>query len=599
MTIIDTRPNSQLDDVPSTKVDGVQLAIVSARLESIAYKMSNTLYRTARGPVINTAHDLSCCVVNANSELVASADSLPVHLMRGPDLLNDYLKEVHPVLRKGDAFLNNSPYNGGTHPADWTILVPVIDEEGRHRFTTVAKGHATDTGMSQPTTVMVGARTLYEEAALLFPCVKVQEDYQDIGDVMRMWELRCRVPAEVRGDYRALVAAARIGEREMTALAQEFGWDQLEAYIGQWFDYCDRKLADVIRRLPAGKATGTSTLDSMDVFQELTVKATVEIDPDAATVTVDLRDNEDCMPNGFNLTEATALTSGYVGVFMSIPDVIPANAGSFRRIKVLIRENCAVGKPVVPHSCSAATGWLFDRAANAVMLAMSEIAEGVGHAEIGGILPAASPSISGLDGRYDDKPYINILLMGVSGGGGTPCSDAWLTALSCGTNGLIKQDSIEILEQQYPLVYWKIELQPDTGGAGRFRGAPSLRAEWGPLHPMFTIWFADGCDNGPKGARGGGPGGKAKQFVRGVDGVEVPASAFTQVELQPGEIVVSYSNGGGGYGFASQRDPLAVAHDVAEGWVTRDRAAVDYGVVIDAGGDVDIDATNRRRSEMG
>lgn len=591
-------PPSPPTSSPPANVDGVQLAILSARLESIAYKMSNTLYRTARGPVINTAHDLSCCIVNADSELVASADSLPVHLMRGPDLLNDHLKQFHPVLRKGDAFLNNSPYHGGTHPADWTILVPIIDDDGRHRFTAVAKGHATDTGMSQPTTVMVGAPDLYTEAALIFPCVKVQEGYEDLDDIVRMWELRCRVPAEVRGDYRALVAAARIGEREVLALAAEFGWDELDGYIGQWFDYCDRKMADVISRLPVGRATGTSTLDGMGVSEELQVRASVDIDPVAATITVDLRDNPDCRPDGFNLTEATALTAGYVGVFMSIRDLIPANAGSFRRIAVLIRDNCAVGKPTVPHSCSAATGWLFDRAANSVMLAMSEIADSVGHAEIGGILPAASPSISGLDGRRGDKPYINILLMGVSGGGGTPFADAWLTALSCGTNGLIKQDSIEILEQQYPLVYWKIELQPDTGGAGRFRGAPSLRAEWGPLHPMFTIWFSDGCDNGPRGARGGGPGGNAKQFIRRVDGSEDPAGAFTQVELLPGETVISYCNGGGGYGPASERDPQAVLRDVDEGWVSRSGAARDYGVAIADDGSIDTAETERLRAAM-
>ena len=123
------------------------------------------------------------------------------------------MKEFHPRSSAGDAFLHNSPYHGNSHAADHSILVPVIDDEGVHRFTVLAKAHQADCGNSQPTTYMAAARDVYEEGALIFPCVRVQEDYRDGEDMIRMCRMRIRVPEQWWGDYLALLGAARIGER--------------------------------------------------------------------------------------------------------------------------------------------------------------------------------------------------------------------------------------------------------------------------------------------------------------------------------------------------------------------------------------------------
>ena len=123
--------------------------------------------------------------------------------------------EFHPQLRRGDAFLHNSPYHGNSHAADHTIMVPVIDDDGAHRFTVFAKAHQADIGNSMPTTYTGNALDVYNEGALIFPAVQVQRDYQHIDDVIRMCRLRIRVPEQWWGDYLALIGAARIGEREL------------------------------------------------------------------------------------------------------------------------------------------------------------------------------------------------------------------------------------------------------------------------------------------------------------------------------------------------------------------------------------------------
>src|SRR5262249_19529569 len=196
----------------SAGVDAVELAVLSHRMDRIAAKMQNTLLRTARSGVINNGRDFSCCILTADARLVTVGESLPIHVMVGPDLMARSMLEFHKRLRPGDAFLHNSPYHGCSHPADHSILVPVIDEQGEHRFTVMAKAHQADIGNALPTTYMATARDVYEEGALIFPAVKVQEDYRDVEDVIRVCLMRIRVPEQWRGDYLASLGAARIGE---------------------------------------------------------------------------------------------------------------------------------------------------------------------------------------------------------------------------------------------------------------------------------------------------------------------------------------------------------------------------------------------------
>ena len=200
-------------------IDGVSLALFNNRLDGIVRKMANTLLRTGRSGVLNTARDFSCCIVTANDEL------LPIHVLSGPDLMARAMRTFHPEFRRGDAFLHNSPYHGCSHPADHTLLVPLIDDIGQHRFTLQAKAHQADIGNSIPTTYHGRARDVYEEGALIFPAVQIQRDYNDIDDIVRMCRMRIRVPDQWWGDYLAMLGAVRIGERELLALGREVGWD--------------------------------------------------------------------------------------------------------------------------------------------------------------------------------------------------------------------------------------------------------------------------------------------------------------------------------------------------------------------------------------
>jgi N-methylhydantoinase B len=579
-------------------IDGIQLAILSARFDGIARKMANTLHRTGRSGILTIARDFSCVVLTARHELLATAESLPIHVLRGPDTMARTMADYHKILKRGDAYLHNSPYHGCTHPADHSILVPIIDDDGVHRFTVLAKGHQADCGNALPTTYMGAAKDVYAEGALIFPAVKIQDNYQHVMDIVRMCQLRIRVPEQWWGDYLATLGAARVGERELLALGREIGWDVLEAYTEQWFDYSEQRMIDVLSKMPKASVTCSSTHDPMPgtPADGITIRARVDVDPEAARISVDLTDNPDCLPVGLNLSEACALSAPMVAIFNSIDHTIPKNAGSFRRITVTLRDGCIAGRPIHPTSCSVATTNIADRVANAVQCAIAELADGLGQAETGAVLP---PSIGVVSGVINGHPYVNEVYLGCTGGAGTPTTDGWLTILHVGNAGMCYQDSIEIDELRHPLFVASRRLIRNTEGAGRFRGALGAYAEFGPVgHQMTVAFVSDGNANPAKGARGGLTGAPSAQYRRRADGSLEPLPGCAEAVIGPGEMMVSISCGGGGYGSALQRAPERVAHDVAEGWIDRQRAANIYGVILDDAGEVDEEATSAARARL-
>jgi N-methylhydantoinase B len=579
------------------QASGVRLALLSKRFESVARKMANTLFRTARSGVINTGRDFSCCIVTRDHELLASTDSLPIHVLSGPDRMARTMQEYHPELRRGDAFLHNSPYQGGSHAADHTILVPVIDGAGVHHFTMVVKAHQADCGNSQPTTYMGTARDVYEEGALLFPAVQVQRDYENIEDILRMCELRIRVPDQWRGDYVAMIGAARIGEREVLAMGEEYGWEDLHTFVREYFDYSERRMMTAIGAMPEGQVERVCRHDPFPGTppEGIAVKAEVRVDPRAARISVDLRDNIDCLPCGLNLSEACARTAAMVGIFNSLDHTIPRNAGSFRRIDVQLRENCVVGIPRHPASCSVATSNLSDRVANAVQGAIAEISDGAGLAEGGAVIPPAMGVISGFH-PYSGQAFVNQVLLGFSGGPAGPSADAWQTLMHVGAGGMCLMDSVELDELRQPIVVYERRFLPDTEGAGEHRGASSLQVQFGPIGCDINVGYAsDGTHNPAAGVRGGLSGGPARQWRIGKDGSQADIVACGQITLKDGERIKSISAAGGGYGDPRRRDPSMVALDIDDGLVTRERAQSVYCVSIGADGTVSRPATSQSR----
>lgn len=581
-------------------MDQIVMAVFANRLDSIVREMTNTLFRTGRSAILNTAKDFSCSIVTADNRLLSSVEGLPIHVLSG-GRQTETMREFHPDVEEGDAYLHNDAFLGNTHTADHTILVPVFTH-GRHLFTAVVKAHQADCGNSDPTTYMPFAKDVYQEGGLNFPCVRIQRGYTDVGDIIRMCRRRIRVPEVWYGDYLASLGAARIGERRLRALVEKCGIETIERFVEAWFEYSERRMLHAISALPAGRIVTEGRHDALPGLPDgIPVRVIVDVKPKEGFIEVDLRENIDCVPAGVNLSETCATAAALIGVLNCVDASVPRNAGSFRRIKIHLRENCVVGIPRFPMSTSMATSNVTNRVINATQRAFSMLGEGFGLAEGGASMGAGFGVVSGLDARREGAPYVNQILIGNNGGPAGAASDGWVTYGMPDAAAAVLVDSVEIIEQKYPVIIRAVRLLPDSGGAGEHRGGPAGEVVYGPLRePMTVAYFTEMHEDPPQGARGGHPGMRSDVAKINRDGNAEPLPPIGLVELQPGEFIRGNECGGGGYGNPHQRDPLRVLKDVMEGWVSEDKAREVYAVVITGDRDsgslaIDDNATNKLR----
>ncbi len=403
------------------------------------------------------------------------------------------MQRFHPELKPGDAFLHNSPYHGCSHPADHTLLVPVFDEAGTHHFTVLAKAHQADCGNSIPTTYMGAARDVYEEGALIFPAVQVQRDFRDIEDVVRMCQMRIRVPEQWWGDYLAMVGAARIGEREFLALAVDVGWDRLSQPY--------RAMVRLLRAThdpgdPQAASRGAAVRTSRPRSGAWHAaggrrdqgRQSMSIPTRRRCIEVDLRDNPDSLPCGLNLSEACARTAAMVGVYNSIDHTVPKNAGSHPAhqgavARRLHRRHSAPSdqllggdhQPRRPRRQSGAVRHRRDQRRRRS-------------------LPNAAPL------SRPARRWCRVSIPAAAGPSSTSFSsacraararrraDAWQTICHVGNAGLCYVDSVELDELRQPMRVCDRRFLTDSEGAGRHRGASSLKVDLRADQAPASTW---------------------------------------------------------------------------------------------------------------
>jgi N-methylhydantoinase B len=584
------------------RLDPTLMAVLAHRFEAIVREMTNTLFRTGRSSILNMARDFSCSIVTADDQLFAAAEGLQVHVL-GAGLQTSSMRELHPDLREGDAYLHNDPMLGNTHTADHTILVPVF-ADGEHIFTASAKAHQADCGNAEPSTYVTYVEDVYAEGGLVFPCVKVQEEHRDIEDIIRMCRRRIRVPEVWYGDYLAAIGAARIGERRLKEVIARYGTDTIRSFVTAWLDYSERRMEQAIRSLPARRLQARSCHDPIPGLPDgVEVAVSIDVDPQAARVSFDLRENPDCIPFGLNVSESCARGGCIIALLNCLPEDIPRNAGAFRRVEVLLREGSIAGGLIEPYSASVSTTNVLNRIINAAQSAFCQLGDGDGLAEGAGALGVGFAVFSG-NQPASGEPYVSEMVIGNNGGPASPHCDGWVTYAMPDCSKTIYIDSVEMLERAYPLHFRSLRLLPDSGGAGRLRGGPASEVVYGPREtPLRIFYLADFAHNPPLGVRGGEPGAAASVSLIDADGSELALEPVGDSLLERGEWIRGVEAGGGGYGDPLERDPQAVLEDVLERWVSARAAHTIYGVVLAEAGPagalaVDVKATRERRDEL-
>ena len=239
------------------RLDPVLFATLASRLDSIVREAMQACVQSARSSVLQ-ARDLSASISDSRIRLVSIAQGLPIHVLTS-NMAVAPIPELFEDIAPGDCFLNNTPFLGCAHHADYSFCTPVFYGDSL-MFWVMLRVHQADTGAPLPTVYLPFAKDVYEEG-IHWPCVRIQRDYKHVADVVRIGTANIRVPEQFYGDFAAAVGATRIAERRLVELLDKHGSETIEQFVDEWIKYGSRRMAKEIKSLPEGTWENDTTLD--------------------------------------------------------------------------------------------------------------------------------------------------------------------------------------------------------------------------------------------------------------------------------------------------------------------------------------------------
>ena len=571
---------------PAVRSDPVTLQIVANALQAVADEMATTITRTAHSTVVRDGMDFSSALCDAAGETIAQAVSVPFHLGSIPTAMASLIDRYGERVRPGDVFIMNDPFDGGMHLQDIFVVKPVHDE-GVLIGWAVTTAHHGDVGGRLPGSSACDNTEIFQEG-LRMPWLRFYAEGEPVEEVHTLIEANMRIPRMTFGDLGAQVAACSVAERALQALAARYGREELARLTAELIDYTERLVRQEILGWPDGSATFTDYLGSDGIdARDVPITATVTISGDE--VIADLTESAPMVRGSLNSTRSFVMACVYHVVRCALTLEVPNTAGAFRPVRVLTTPG-TVTEVVMPGASSmrGVTGFRVVDALNGALAQL--IPDRVPAAGEGGNTLA----IFGADQPGGDRYVFYELIVGTWGG--TPTWD--------GNDGVTNPASlaanipVEVAESEFPIVVERYGLVPDTGGPGRHRGGLAIERVWRCLTPGTSLIVrSDRAERPPYGLADGGDGACSSNVLLRPDGTEETLPAMFSTTIEAGDVYVHRTAGGGGWGDPYERDPDAVAADVADEKVSVDAARERYGVVIRPDGTVDAAGTAALRDE--
>ena len=568
-------------------IDAVTLELVKNAVESVVDEMALTIMRTAYSSNLKSSNDLSSAYCSLDGELLAQGFTLPMQLGSIPDAMAAVLAKFGGRFEPGDCVILNDPYEGGTHLPDIFLIKPLF-LDGEHVAYCATIAHHTDIGGRVAGGNASDSTEIYQEG-LRLPPIKLYEAGRPNQALFDVIGTNVRVPDNLLGDLRAQLAAIHIGERGLEELAARWGRVPLFDALGELMAYTERLARAEIAAWPDGDYDFVDYIDDDGLDPDpIPIKVRVTVHGDS--LTVDFEGTAPQVRGALNATGSFARSAVYACVRGLMDAGIPNNGGYFRPITVRVPEGTVIN-PHLP-AAVAARGLTGFRLANAIFGALAQAApHRVPACESGG---DTGITIGGYDD--DRRPFVFLEFLHGSWGG-RPDQDGIDACSSAVAN--FSNNPIEYLEADHPLRIERYAFVPDSGGPGKYRGGLAMARDYRFLEREGALQLrTDRQRFRPWGLAGGQPGAPSSNVL--IQGGEVrPVGSKAYVVLGAGDLLQHTLAGAGGHGDPLDRDPAAVAEDVADGKVSVERARLDYGVVVDPATDrPDVEATDRLRAEI-
>jgi 5-oxoprolinase (ATP-hydrolysing) len=536
-----------------TEADPVMLEVFNNLFMNIAEQMGLRLQNTAYSVNIKERLDFSCALFDAQGQLIANAPHMPVHL----GSMSESIKTViarNPQMREGDVYVLNDPYHGGTHLPDVTVVTPVYlhaptlpavaaprggasrtgrpgseteSGDAKPSFYVASRGHHADIGGSTPGSMPPFSKTIDEEGVLFDNFLLVRDGQlrePELRAQLQTTNWPARNPDQTIADLRAQIAANEKGVQELRAMVEQFGRETVAAYMRHVQDNAEES----VRRVITALKDGAFELE-LDNGARIVVKVTVQAREREATI--DFTGTSAQLPNNFNAPKAVTMAAVLYVFRTLVDDDIPLNAGCLKPLRVIVPEGCMLN-PSFPAAVVAGNVETSQSVTNALFGALGVMASG----------PCTMSNFTFGNARYQYYETIS------GGSGAGPDFDGTSVVQTHMTNSRLTDP--EVLEFRFPVRLESYAIRAGSGGRGRHRGGDGGVRRVRFLEPMTASILSNGRRIAPFGMAGGEPGALGINRVERAGGRSETLQHIGSAEMEPGDVFVVETTGGGGYGTA-------------------------------------------------
>jgi len=565
-----------MQDVPQ-KSDPATFEIVKNSLYKIAEEMRVVLAKTAYSPLLKSAGDYSCGVFDTRGEMVAQGPDLPIHLGSMPDAVRAVVAAFASDVHDGDVFVHNDPYFGGSHLPDVNVIRPAFHDSELLGYTCL-RAHWPDIGSATPGSY--GAVTqIFGEGLRIPPSRLISRGVLNV-DLENLIFANVRTPDERKGDLGAQLAATLRATERLNALAQRYGGVELIGYMAQVMDYSERLMRAALMDLPDGEGSFEDFCDGDGIADDATgtdarFRIKLSVKKIADRLIVDFAGTDPQVKGPMNAPLSVTASGVYCGLKTAVDpnNLIPPNSGCWRTVEIRAPKSSVVNAEF-PAPVVYANHEMSHRVADMTMGALVNfLPEQVMACSQG---TSAILTLGGVDPR-NARQYVSYET--IKGGFGARPNKDGINCIASGISNTMNTP-VEVLEMAFPVRIERYEVNPDSGGAGRYRGGCGARRVWRMLESADATGALcmERMTSPPFGLRGGSAGAAAVVTLTTPDGITRSLPSKGAFAVPGGSIIDMLTPGSGGFGPASERDKTVIGRDLLDGYVSASAATRDYGI---------------------
>jgi N-methylhydantoinase B len=580
-------------------LDPVTFEVLKNSFITTVDQMAEQMLRTCYSFVIYN-RDFSNALHDADGNSVAQGNyDIAVHVGTLHNTCKEVIRVFEGDMSPGDVYAINDPYAGGTHFSDVRLVRPIFDEDTLIGFSQ-SNGHWSDLGGSVPGSFDVTARDMFREGLRITP-IRLFREGRFCSDVANMIAANTRDPASIIGDIHSQAQATQVAERELLRLVKKYGRDKVVRGMEEVQDYVERAVRKRLAELPDGTWETVDYIDrdlgAGEGMIPIRIKMTIKGD----TVHYDFTGSHSTIASMYNSAPGATFSAVVAGMKTFFPE-LPLNSGFYRMIQVTAPKNSVVSAewPV------AVTGFLmpFEKIMNAIFEMWSQI---IPERAIACAFNLEYLLAGGRDARKPEKPIFMFYEWLPGGWGGRNGKDGADVTTACFGTGLMSQPN-EGNERVNPTRTTEFQIKQDSAGPGKWRGGVGVQKTSLLLEAEDAV-MSYICDRERAvvwGVEGGLPSMPHGLTIKraGDDTEKWLGSVFSDYPVYTGDEFARPTAGGGGFGDPLERDPLHVKEDVIDDYVSIERAAIDYGVVLNVIDrdlceyEIDVAATEAARADI-